>query len=79
MTGIVPLIMGTMPRAGHGKQVGMLTLEALDRKIGQHADFYPVREELSEGQLVNGSYVDYHKPNEDFTPYRLKVLFRVRI
>ena len=92
ITGIVPLIMGTMPRAGHGKQVGMLTLEALDRKIhlatlpvmspdeiGQHADFYPVREELSEGRLVNGSYVDYHKPNEDFTPYRLKVLFRVRI
>ncbi|MFM7154426.1 MAG: hypothetical protein ACKOZV_09910 [Bacteroidota bacterium] len=33
ITGIVPLIMGTMPRAGHGNQVGMLTLEALDRKI----------------------------------------------
>lgn len=92
LTGIAPLVMGVLPRGSRGQRTGTLTLEALDRKIhlatlpvfcpglvSSRQEFYPLEEDLTRGQLVNGSYLDSLTTGIDFTPYRLKVLFRVRI
>ena len=92
LTGILPVVAGKMPLVEDGFQVGIITLEALNRKIhlaslpavylkeaGKRFEFYPVKEELNPGQMVNGSYLDLQEVGPSFTPYRIKLMFRVEL
>lgn len=87
LTGVAPMADGMFPD-GYARR-GLLTLEALDRKLllanlpvlaggppDAREDFYPVWETLGAGRLVNGNYLDGHRPNAAFAPYRLKIAFR---
>ena len=90
LTGILPVLSGKLPQTTYDYQTGMLTMEALNRKIHLASlpvvyqskvparfAFYSLEEDLSRGQLVNGSYLDNHSNAATFSPYRIKLMFRV--
>ena len=87
LSGVTGLVAGILP--GSYTRRGLLTIEALDRKlllanlpvlaggaIGVRQDVYPVWEPLDAGRLINGNYMDGHKPNDTFSPYCLKIVFK---
>lgn len=87
LEGVAALAAGTL--TGDYARRGLLTLEALDRKVllanlpvlagGPHRAreaFYPVCEALDAGRMLNGNYLDGHAADGAFSPYRLKIVFK---
>jgi hypothetical protein len=89
LLGVAPLTAGNLPLPDGERLIGMLSLEALDRKVHlatlpvvftrarqTRQDFYEVDEPLCEGRMIIGCYLDEQPPSPETASYRLKIIFK---